>query len=129
MSYESSVKIYLEDTDAQGIVYHANYLKFFERARTDVLDKSGVGLARAQELGFRFVVHEMKIKFSRPAKLGDVLAISTTMKRSSQFRVTFVQIAKRGSELAVRADVDVVCIGANGDLVEITEAILPGVDG
>jgi tol-pal system-associated acyl-CoA thioesterase len=127
MSYESSVKIYLEDTDAQGIVYHANYLKFFERARTDVLDNSGVGLSRAQQLGFRFVVHEMKIKFSRPAKLGETLAISTDVKRSSQFRVTFTQIAKRGSELVVRAEVDVVCIGANGDLVEITEAILPGV--
>lgn len=127
MSYSSSVKIYLEDTDAQGIVYHANYLKFFERARTDVLDNSGVGLARAQELGFRFVVHEMKIKFSRPAKLGDVLAISTEVKRSSPYRVTFVQIAKRGDELVTRADVDVVCIGVSGDLVEITPAILPGV--
>lgn len=126
--YASSVKIYLEDTDAQGIVYHANYLKFFERARTDVLDQSGVGLARAQELGFRFVVHEMKIKFSRAAKLGDVLAIATEMKRSSAFRITFVQIARRDNEVVTRADVEVVCIGDDGNLVEITEAILPGVD-
>ncbi len=127
MSYKSSVKIYLEDTDAQGIVYHANYLKYFERGRTDVLDKSGAGLARAQTLGFRFVVHEMKIKFLRPAKLGDVLSISTDMKRSSQFRVTFQQVAKRDNEIVVRADVEVVCIGSNGDLVEITDAMLPGV--
>ncbi len=121
--FASSVKIYLEDTDAQGIVYHASYLRFFERARSDWLDVSGAGLAQTQERGFRLVVYEMKIKFAKTAKLGDTLSISTEVKLSSPFRLTFVQLAKRDGELVTRADVEVVCVAESGDLAEINQAI------
>lgn len=71
---QSTVKVYL-DTDALGVVYHANYLKFFERARTDYLDEYGVGLKGAQNLGYRFVVHSVSVQFHRPALLGNRLDI------------------------------------------------------
>lgn len=124
MHYTSTVKVYLEDTDAQGIVYHANYLKFFERARTDIIDQGKTGLAAAQAEGRRFVVHEMKIKFSRPATLGDQLTIVSEMKRSSAFRLTFTQTCKREDVILTRADVEVVCIGPQGDLIEIPSDIV-----
>lgn len=124
MQHTNIIKVYLEDTDAQGIVYHANYLKFFERSRTDIIDQGKTGLAAAQDQGFRFVVHEMKLKFSRPAKLGELLTITTEMKRSSAFRLTFTQLCKRDDAILTRADVEVVCIGRNGDLVEIPESLL-----
>ena len=70
------IKIYYEDTDAQGIVYHANYIKFCERARSEALMRAGVDFARADA---HFVVSELYAKFLRPARLGDTLEIRTSL--------------------------------------------------
>ena len=70
------IKIYYEDTDAQGIVYHANYIKFCERARSEALMQAGVDFARADA---HFVVSELCAKFFRPARLGDTLEIRTNL--------------------------------------------------
>ncbi|WP_298025156.1 YbgC/FadM family acyl-CoA thioesterase [uncultured Campylobacter sp.] len=70
------IKIYYEDTDAQGIVYHANYIKFCERARSEALMQTGVDFARADTY---FVVSELFAKFLRPARLGDTLEIRTSL--------------------------------------------------
>src|SRR5689334_17428565 len=113
------VKIYLEDTDAQGIVYHANYLKYCERSRTDMLGAAGYTLADMQTRGFTFVVHEMHLKFQAPARLHDELAVRSVVKRSSQYRVTFEQRVMRGEELCMKAEVQVVAIGADGKLREL----------
>jgi acyl-CoA thioester hydrolase len=124
--FRTSVKVYLEDTDAQGIVYHANYLKFFERARTDYFDVHGVGLKNAQDRGYRFVVYSVDVKFHRAATLGDTLEIRTVVSRSSPFRILFQQKAFRPGEPAAvsSAKVDVVCIGPNGELSEIPSELL-----
>lgn len=119
-------KVYLEDTDAQGIVYHANYLKYFERARTDYLELHGAGLGGAQALGFRFVVHALTVQFHRPAALGERLDIVTTVRRASAFRVVFEHRAFRAgeSEPSTSGRVDVVCIDRDGELAEITAELL-----
>ena len=70
------IKIYYEDTDAQGIVYHANYIKFCERARSEALMQAGVDFARVDA---HFVVSELYAKFLRPARLGDTLEIRTSL--------------------------------------------------
>ena len=70
------IKIYYEDTDAQGIVYHANYIKFCERARSEALMQAGVDFARTDAY---FVVSELFAKFLRPARLGDTLEIRTSL--------------------------------------------------
>ena len=70
------IKIYYEDTDAQGIVYHANYIKFCERARSEALMQAGVDFARTDT---HFVVSELCAKFLRPARLGDMLEIRTSL--------------------------------------------------
>jgi acyl-CoA thioester hydrolase len=93
-----SAKVYLEDTDAQGIVYHANYLKYCERARTDLLGLLGFSLATMQAKGVYFVVFEMRLKFHRPASLHDDLEIRTQFVRGSDYRLTFKQDVYRVSE-------------------------------
>lgn len=122
----STVKVYLEDTDALGVVYHANYLKFFERARTDYLEVHGVGLKGAQDLGFRFVVHSVSVQYHRSAVLGDRLEIETVVRKPSEFRLSFDQRAFRAGEDRPLASgkVDVVCTGRDGELCEITDELL-----
>ena len=85
-------RVYYEDTDAAGIVYHANYLKFMERARTEWLRQLGYdqrALAIEHELGF--VVRKMTIDFVRPAKLDDELEIVSTVLRCGKASIVFLQ--------------------------------------
>jgi tol-pal system-associated acyl-CoA thioesterase len=122
----TTTKVYLEDTDALGIVYHANYLKYFERARVDYLEEHGAGLKGAQDKGFRFVVHALSIQYHRPALLGDRLEIRTTIRLASPFRLAFEHRAFRADEdeALTSAKVDVVCIDRDGELAEITRDLL-----
>ena len=122
----TTAKVYLEDTDALGVVYHANYLKYFERARTDYLELHGAGLKGAQDRGFRFVVHALRIEYHRPAVLGDRLEITTAIRRASPFRIVFEHRAFRADEpeALASAKVDVVCIDVEGELAEITDDLL-----
>ncbi len=120
-----SVRVYLEDTDAQGFVYHANYLRFFERARSEILDSIGYPMRDIAEGSHRFVVYEMKLRFQRPARLGDRIEIKTEVQRSSGYRITFRQEATKvgDSGALVTADVDVVSLDAQGTLQELPRAL------
>jgi acyl-CoA thioester hydrolase len=127
-TYESQVKVYLEDTDAQGIVYHANYLKYCERARTDMLGgPAGPSLADWQARGYLFVVHELHVKYKVAARLHDVLAIKTELERTSDYRLTFKHTVRRltGDTPLVLIDAIVVAVGADGGLRELPEGLLP----
>ncbi len=120
------VKIYLEDTDAQGIVYHANYLKYFERARTEILESMGGTALSFGDRALRFVVHEVQLKFNRPAHLGDAVEVRSTCKRASSFRISFEQSVYRGDEPKplVAGTVNVVCIDEAGELAELPDGFL-----
>lgn len=120
------LKVYLEDTDALGLVYHANYLKFFERARTDWLEVHGAGLKGAQDLGYRFVVHALSVQYHKGVQLADRLEIVTTVRMASPYRLVFDHRAFREgeSEPTTSGKVDVVCIDGAGELREITEEVL-----
>lgn len=119
------VTVYLEDTDAQGIVYHANYLKFCERARTEMLNQGGTPLAEMQAAGVVFVVHELKIKYQRAGKLSDRLEVRSSVTRSSPFRVSFDQKVYRvGEDLPlVRATVEVVAVDETGKLRKLPDEL------
>ncbi len=125
--YQFELRVYLEDTDAQGIVYHANYVKFFERARTELFEQLGV--QPPEQAGrLRFVVHEMNIKFLRPAMVGERLRVVTTFRPASEYRLSFTQKVHRGDEPRplTEAEVQVVCIDEAGQLVEVPEKLLAG---
>ena len=114
-------RIYLEDTDAQGIVYHANYLKYFERGRSEVMELLGVPVAEVARPDCRLVVYEIRTRFRRPAFLGDVIMVTTVMERSSEYRLIFKQeIRRKGeTEILVNGETDIVAIDENGNLKEL----------
>jgi acyl-CoA thioester hydrolase len=120
-----TVRVYLEDTDAQGFVYHASYLRFFERARSEILDSIGYPMRDIAEGSHRFVVYELKIRYRQPARLGDRLEIRTRVQRSSGYRLTFRQQATRVGESSalVTAEVEVVSLDERGKLLELPPAL------
>lgn len=109
------VRVYYEDTDAGGVVYHANYLRFCERGRTEMLRAIGIELGRVQaDEGLVFVVHKGEIDWRRPARLDDALTVETTLTRVGRASVSLRQIIRRasgaGGEDLVHFNVDVACM-------------------
>jgi len=98
--FEHAVRIYWEDTDAGGIVFYANYLKFFERARTEWLRALGLGQhALRQETGGMFVVSETTVKYHRPAQLDDLLRVTARLSEGGRASLVIAQQAWRGDSL------------------------------
>jgi len=126
MEHRLTAKVYLEDTDAFGIVYHANYLKYCERARTDMLAECGFKLGEMQSQGCLFVVFEMKLQFRKPARLHDELEVHSRAERGSDYRVTFTQdLFRKGEDKPVfRAESTVVTIDGHGELCPLPEGLL-----
>jgi len=89
-----NVRVYWEDTDAGGIVFYANYLKFFERARTEWLRHLGVGQQRLrEEVGGMFVVTDTTLRYHRPARLDDLLVVTAAITESGRASITIAQTA------------------------------------
>ena len=94
-----AVRVYYEDTDAAAIVYYANYLKFMERARSDMLRAVGIDQRAAKEAGEGvYAVAEVNIRYRRPARLGDDLLVVSTVESVRAASVTIHQRVMRGSE-------------------------------
>ena len=92
--FEFPVRVYWEDTDAGGIVFYANYLKFFERARTEWLRSLGVGQQRLRErTGGMFVVTDAQLRYHRPARLDDELIVTAALQATGRASLTIVQSA------------------------------------
>jgi len=111
-----SVRVYYEDTDFSGIVYHATYLRFMERGRTNHLRLLGAGHralfeeARAEAPGFAFVVRSMQIEFLKPARMDDVLTVVTAPEEVKGASMTLRQQVMRADEALVEAHVRVACV-------------------
>lgn len=107
------IRVYYEDTDAGGIVFYANYLKFFERARTEWLRALGIHQSTmATTTGQIFVVKNVEIQYRKPAKLDDLLCIQSTITNISAASVTFHQTASLAEELLCESHIQVVCVDA-----------------
>ena len=107
------VRVYYEDTDAAGIVYYANFLKFFERCRTEWLRALGIEQQRLREAdGVQFVVVHAAIDYRRPARLDDSLTIRAEVAELARSYLIFAQQALRGAELLATAEVKVACLNA-----------------
>lgn len=118
------VRVYYEDTDAAGIVYYANYLKFAERARTEALRMCGFDqseLLATQKVGF--VVRRSEIDFLKPASLDDLLTIETRLNDINRVSITMDQAVKRGTETLVKMHVKLVVVGEGVKLVKLPEPI------
>ncbi|MFH1604811.1 MAG: tol-pal system-associated acyl-CoA thioesterase [Pseudomonadota bacterium] len=118
------VRVYYEDTDSGGIVYYANYLKFFERARTEWLRSFGLNQDKLEkEAGLIFVVRRALLDFDRPARLDDMLEVTVEPRKLARVYVDLVQQARRGEERLARAEVRVACLDKN----DLKPALMPPV--
>lgn len=105
------VRVYYEDTDAGGVVYHAQYLKFMERARTEWLRELDFDQTRlAEEQQLMFVAHEVNIKFAKPARLNDLLEVVTSVESLKRVSLVFAQTIMRDDEVISRASVGIACV-------------------
>ncbi|MDP3278458.1 MAG: YbgC/FadM family acyl-CoA thioesterase [Deltaproteobacteria bacterium] len=118
-----AVQIYYEDTDHSGLVYHANYLRYFERAREHLLGVPEL-VRLLREDGVGFVVYRCEMVFREGAVFGDSLQIRSTPKLESEFRVTFKQDVFRGEKLLVQGTVEMVAVNREGSLVAIPATVL-----
>ncbi len=108
------VRVYYEDTDAAGLVYHANYLKYMERARTEYLRALGHSHSQLREHhGVMFVVHHVSIDFKRPARIDDELRVCVTIDRRAGASLRFYQRINKGGESLCEANVNIVCLDAD----------------
>lgn len=110
------VRVYWEDTDAGGVVYHGAYLRFLERARSEWLRALGVDQSRLKEQrDLVFVVSALSLSFRRPARLDDQLLVASSLARRGGASLDFAQTISRGaeSELLLDATVQVVCVSAS----------------
>ena len=100
------VRVYYQDTDAGGVVFHARYLDFMERARTELLNARGFDLARfAEQSRILFMVHGITVRYHRPARLNDLLAATARVASLGPASVDFAQRIERAAELLVEASV------------------------
>jgi len=110
-----ALRVYYEDTDLSGIVYHANYLRWFERARSDMLRLMGIDQRAAQEQGEGFyTVAGLTLRFAAPARLDDAVTIESSALELGAASVTVRQRALRGSELLAEADIRVGFVSPDG---------------
>jgi acyl-CoA thioester hydrolase len=109
--FSVAMRIYWEDTDAAGIVFYANYLKFFERARTEWLRGLGFGQeALRTGAGIAFVVSETKLRYRRPARLDDVIDVSVAVVHLGQASLEIAQEARRAGELLAEGTIRIGCV-------------------
>ncbi len=118
MEHRLICKVYYEDTDALGVVYHANYLKYMERARSEYVELFGKPIWEWNRLGYYIVVYAMNIRFKRAAQLGDTLEVVSTFSLQSPYRGLFKQRVERDGQVYVEADVELTCLDPQRNLRE-----------
>lgn len=118
------IRVYYEDTDAAGIVYHANYLRFAERGRTEMLRDAGFEHAAIlAETAVAFTVISMNINFRIPAKLDELLTVQTRMVSVGGASMEMAQAICRGDNLLVDMTVKIACIDKRGKAARLPEAV------
>jgi acyl-CoA thioester hydrolase len=111
--FRHRLRVYWEDTDAGGVVFYANYLKFFERARTEWLRSLGFGQQALREAtGAIFIVAETRVLYRRPARLDDEIDVSVEVREAGRASMHIAQAAWRGSELLAEGEIRIGCVDA-----------------
>lgn len=127
--YVHPVQVYYEDTDHSGVVYHANYLKYFERAREHCLGVPDL-VSLYRDHGIGFVVYKCEMTFREGAVFGDALHIETRVKKESDYRILFYQDVVRVGQpkKLVEGLVHLVCVDADKKLVRLPDSVLERLD-
>lgn len=123
--HKYNVKVYYEDTDVGGIVYYANYLKFTERARTEMI----YDLFKLSHQNLKdqhdaiFVVRSCNIKYVKSAFFEDNLTVETSIVKKSQVRLNLLQEVKRGEELLISSEVELAVVNKQGSVTKLPESL------
>lgn len=113
LTFTITLRVYWEDTDAGGVVYYANYLKYFERARSDFLRHCGVMQQQLREAtGAIFVVSDAQVQYRQPARLDDLVDVSCEVREARGASLVFAQQARRGDALLASATIRAGCVDA-----------------
>ncbi|MEQ1880476.1 MAG: tol-pal system-associated acyl-CoA thioesterase [Burkholderiales bacterium] len=113
--FEIPVRIYFQDTDAGGVVFHSTYLDFMERARTEWLRAKGFESGDlAHRFGLLFIVRRLEVAYVAPALLDDLIRVSASVAELGRAQMTFAQSIQRGDETLARATVNIACVAAKG---------------
>lgn len=119
------IRVYYEDTDCGGVVYYANYLKYMERGRTELMRELGFDLAELHNLGTLFVVAEANIKYRFSARYNDILTVATSVTHHSPVTLTFhYEIVNRQGVTCASGDVKAACVDGNGKVKRIPRDVL-----
>lgn len=123
-----AIRVYWEDTDAGGIVYHASHVRFFERGRTELLRDLGVSqsasLDRSQPDALLFTARRMTIDYLKPAHLDDILTVETSVREARGARIVIEQALRRGEEAIATAVVEIAATNGEGRPRRIPPALL-----
>ena len=111
-SFSIPLRVYIEDTDAGGIVYYVNYLKYMERSRTEFLRSLGYDKPAILDGGLLLVVHAAQINYRRSARLDDQLQVSAQIEKLARTYVEFKQQVMRGDELLCEGVIRIACVDA-----------------
>jgi acyl-CoA thioester hydrolase len=124
------IKIYYEDTDCGGVVYYANYLKYFERARTQYLEERGLSVAALMNEGTVFVVVHAEVEYRSPARYGDTLAIDTVVSDMSAASFTFAHVVKErnSGRVIVEGSARLAATDGNGKVKRLDKAVVAALE-
>ena len=123
------VRVYYEDTDFSGIVYHANYLKFCERGRSDLLRLLGIAHRELDRSGLAFAVRRMTCDFLKPARIDDLLEVVTRVIELGGARLELAQSVQRGDAMLFTAEITLALIDASGRPRRLPEALAVSLGG
>ena len=104
------IRVYIEDTDAGGIVYYVNYLKYLERARTELMRTFGLERAAVADAGWNFVVSDVSLSYKEPARLDDQLHATAVISAVGGATVNFRQTVRRDDTVLVAGDIQIACV-------------------
>ena len=111
--FRHTLRVYWEDTDAGGVVFYANYLKFFERARTEWLREQGIEQQQLKnDTGAIFVVADTRVRYLRPARLDDLIEVTVQLREPGRASIHFHQQAWRGADLLAEGQIRLGCVDA-----------------
>ncbi|MBM3246645.1 MAG: YbgC/FadM family acyl-CoA thioesterase [Candidatus Omnitrophica bacterium] len=116
-------KVYYHDTDCGGVVYYANYLKYFEEGRSEYLLNNGISLKELAEGGVYFAVAHTQADYQSPARYQDILQVSTAIEKIGKCSIDFLQQISMGSKLLVEAKTTLVCINKDFKPIALLQSV------
>ena len=124
LSGKFKIKVYYEDTDAGNVVYYANYLKFLERARTEMISSIGMSNKRLiDEYGIFIIVRSCKIEYKKPVMLEDLIEVNSNVKSLTRSTITMDQIIKKDENIVTEAEIVLITVNKSGKPVKIPDVL------